>query len=42
MRDYIREQRKLDPNFKLKPNAMAAQLNKKASSEGCHNSIMIA
>ena len=34
MRDYIREQRKLDPNFKLKPNAMAAQLNKKASSEG--------
>jgi len=29
LRDYIREERKKDPNFKLKPNAMAAELNKK-------------
>ena len=28
MRDYIREQRKADPNFKLKPNAIAAKMNK--------------
>ena len=38
MRDYIREQRKIDPNFKIKPNAMASQLNRKNSksdSEGC-------
>ena len=31
MRDYIREQRKIDPNFKLKPNAQAAAMNKKNS-----------
>jgi len=29
LRDYIREERKKDPNFKLKPNALAAELNKK-------------
>lgn len=29
IRDYIREQRKIDPSFKLKPNGMAAQMNKK-------------
>lgn len=38
MRDYIREQRKLDPNFKLKPNAQAAAMNRRnadlAKSEG--------
>ena len=29
MRDFIREKRKLDPNFKLKPNAQAAAMNRK-------------
>jgi tubulin-folding cofactor B len=32
MRDYIREQRKADPNFKLKPNAQAAAMNKQNSA----------
>ena len=29
MRDYIRKQRETDPNFKLKPNAQAAAMNRK-------------